>query len=254
MISHPCSVCGAAIEGETIEAYGAAGFAHARGEHPDDVAQFSDMAVRNYFEGEARMTGGSERLAEIGEVEIHPVTEDRIDDWLDFFDHDAMVGVPQNAACYCLEPHELTPRQPLPPQRHWRQRREEAVELLRSGTMFGYLAYAGGRPAGWINASRRGDTALFRRDDDVDATTASVACFAVAAPYRGHGIAQRLLAQVIEDAPGRGLDAVEAYPPQGHVPESMNYRGARRMFDGAGFTEVKVRTHDVVVRRPAAQG
>ena len=247
-------MCGATIEGETIEAYGEAGFAHARGEHRDDVASFSAMAVRNYYEGEARMTGGSERLAEIGEVEIHPVTEDRIDDWLDFFDHDAMVGVPQNAACYCLEPHELAPRRPRPPERLWRRRREEAVELLRSGTMFGYLAYAGGRPAGWINASRRGDTTLFRRDDAVDATTASVACFAVAAPYRGHGIARRLLDRVIGDAADRGLDGVEAYPPRGQVPEDMNYRGSRRMFDGAGFTEVKVRTYDVVVRRPTREG
>ena len=94
MISHPCFVCGAAIEGDD-RGLRRGGFAHARGEHPDDVASFSDMAVRNYFEGEARMTGGSERLEEIGEVEIHPVTEDRIDDWLDFFDHDAMVDVPR---------------------------------------------------------------------------------------------------------------------------------------------------------------
>ena len=81
-----------------------------------------------------------------------------------------------------------------------------------------------------------------------------MACFAVAAPYRGRGIAQRLLARVIEDAPDRGLDAVEAYPPRGAVPGTMNFRGARQMFDGAGFTEVKVRSHDVVVRRPAGEG
>ena len=253
MISHPCFVCGTAIEGDDVEAYGAAGFAHVRAEHPDEVSQFPDMAVSNYFEGEARMTGGAGRLGEIGEVEIHPVTEDRLDDWLDFFDHDAMVGVPQNSACYCLEPHELAPREPLPPMRHWRERRADALALLRSGAMFGYLAYVDGRPAGWVNASRRGDTTLFRRGDTVDAATAAVACFAVAAPYRGHGIAPRLLDRVVADAAARGLDAIEAYPPAGEVPAEMNFRGSRAMFDRAGFTEVKVRSRDVVVRRPVPE-
>jgi GNAT superfamily N-acetyltransferase len=253
MISHPCFVCGAAIEGETIEAYGDAGFAHARAAHPDEVAPFPDMAVHNFFEGQARMTGGSDRLDEIGDVEIHPVTEDRIGDWLDFFDHHAMVDVPQNSACYCLEPHELSPRIEPGPMRHWRERREDALALVRGGTMFGYLAYVDGRPAAWVNASRRADTTLFRRGDDVDAQTAAVACFAVAPPYRRHGLARQLLARVVADAPGRGLDAVEAYPPRAEVPAGVNYRGGRAMYDAAGFTPVKERSYDTVVRYPVRQ-
>ncbi|MGH9005738.1 MAG: hypothetical protein ACRDYV_21635, partial [Acidimicrobiia bacterium] len=85
MLSTPCHVCGEAIEGEDLGAIGEAGLAHVRARHPDEVP-YPDMAVRNYFEGQARMTGGSERLAEIGAVEIHPVSEDRLDDWLAFFD------------------------------------------------------------------------------------------------------------------------------------------------------------------------
>jgi GNAT superfamily N-acetyltransferase len=248
MISRPCFECGAPVEGDDLGAYGEAGLVHVRDAHPD--LPYPDMAVRNFFEGETRMTGPAERLDHLGDVEIHPVSEDRIDDWLDFFDHDAMVGVPQNASCYCLEPHELTPRGPQPEERHWIDRRAEMVDLLRRGVAFGYLAYVDGRPAGWVNAARRGDLSLFRRDDAADDGTVAVACFAIAPPYRGHGLARRLLDRVIADAPGRGADAVEAYPPTGDVTSGTNYRGGRRMYDAAGFTEVKVRARDTVVRRP----
>jgi len=252
MSSTPCHVCGEAIEGEDLGAIGEAGLAHVRARHPDEVP-YPDMAVRNYFEGQARMTGGSERLAEIGTIEIHPVSEDRLDDWLAFFDFDGNVGVPENSACYCLEPHEWDPHQPIPELRHWRERREEMIGLHRAGKAFGYLAYVDGRPAGWVNAARRGDTALFRRGDEADRRTAAVACFVIAPPYRRHGLAQRLLERVLADAPARGMDAVEAYPPKGPVPGGRNFRGGREMYDAAGFTEVKVRSRDVVMRRDAEE-
>jgi GNAT superfamily N-acetyltransferase len=247
VIARPCFRCGEPVEGEDLTAYGRAGLAHVRATHPE--MPDGDMAVRNYFEAVARMTGGSARLDALGPVEVHPVTEDRLDDWLDFFDHHAMVDVPDNAACYCLEPHELSPGDPLPVPRHWTERRAEMLDRLRAGAAFGYLAYVDGRPAAWVNASRRADTSLFRRGDDVDATTMAVACFAVAPPYRGHGLARRLLDRVVADAGGRGATAVEAYPPLGEVPSGVNFRGGRSMYDAAGFTEVKVRSRDVVVRR-----
>ena len=248
MLSTPCHVCGEAIEGEDLTAVGKAGLAHARARHRDEVP-YPDMAVRNYYEGQARMTGGSERLAQIGEVEIHPVTEDRLDDWLAFFDFDGNVGIPENSACYCLEPHEFDPHQPPPEFHHWRDRREEMIGLFRAGKAFGYLAYVDGRPAGWVNAARRGDTALFRRGDAADDRTAAVACFVIAPPYRRHGLARQLLDRVLAEVAARGLDAVEAYPPNFDAPGERNFRGRRAMYDQAGFTEVKVRSRDVVMRR-----
>jgi GNAT superfamily N-acetyltransferase len=247
VISRPCGMCGTVVEGEDLEAYGWAGLAHVRQAHTD--LPYGDMAVRNFLEGEARMTGGSERLDTIGEVEIHPVTEDRIDDWLEFFDHHMAVGTPQNSGCYCLEPHELTPHEPLPAQRHWTERRATMIDMLRQGHAFGYLAYVDGRPAGWVNASLRGNTTLFRRGDDQDARTATVACFALAPPYLGHGLAPRLLARVVADAGARGADWVEAYPAKPGVGTEPNFRGPRAMYERAGFQEVKIRTYDMVVRK-----
>jgi GNAT superfamily N-acetyltransferase len=246
VISRPCFQCGALVEGDGLEAYGYAGLAHVRAAHADTVP-FPDMAVRNYFEGEARMTGGAERLDAIGAVEIHPVTADRIEDFLAFMDYDAMVGVPQNSACYCLEPHEVKPGE-VPPMSHWSERRETMAQLLRDGVAYGYLAYVDGRPAGWVNASKRGDCTMFARADAEDATTVSVPCFAIAPPYRGHGLARRLLDRVVADAAARGATHVEAYPLKDGEGFS-NFRGKRPMYDAAGFRGAKERTHDTVVRR-----
>ena len=138
MISKPCFVCGEAIEGEDLAAYGKAGLAHVRANHADEVP-YPDGAVINYFEGEARMNGSAERLDEVGGIDVHPVTEDRIDDWLQFFDFDAMVGTPQNAGCYCLEPHERVPGELPLVVEHWTERRAAMIERLRAGTTFGYL-------------------------------------------------------------------------------------------------------------------
>jgi GNAT superfamily N-acetyltransferase len=246
VIAKACDLCGTALEAGDLAAYGEVFLAHVRADHAD--LPFPDDAVRNYGEGLARMTGPAERLDAIGDVEIHPVTEDRIDDWLAFFDHDAMVGTPQNAGCYCLEPHEVAPDAPLPPFGHWRDRRAQMVERLRTGRTFGYLAYVDGRPAGWLNASARADYTLFRRGDDDDATTVGLACFAIAPPFRGHGLAGRLLDRAIADAPGRGATAVEAYPFD--VEGGSGFRGPRALYDAHGFTPVAVRARDTVVRRP----
>jgi GNAT superfamily N-acetyltransferase len=247
MITMPCPFCQTPIEGADLDAFGHAGLAHVQADHAD--LPYPDMAVRNFFEGMARMTGGTERLDSIGAVEVHPVTEDRIDDWLAFFDFDAMTTMPEYSSCYCLEPHDLEPGGESMPMAHWTERRAAMIERLRSGTTVGYLAYVDGRPVGWVNASKRGDYSLFRRGDEVDDCTIGVACFAVAPPYQGHGVSKALLDRVVADAPQRQAEAVEAYPFNPDVERPTDFRGPRAIYDRAGFAEVQIRTHHTVVRR-----
>ena len=247
-VTEPCPFCQQPIEGDDLDSFGHAGLAHVKAEHTD--LPYPDMAVRNYFEGMARMTGGTERLDTIGPIEIHPVTEDRIDDWLAFFDFDAMTTIPQYSSCYCAEPHQLEPGGDTMPIVHWTERRALMIERLRSGTTVGYLAYVDGRAVGWVNASKRGEYSLFRREDEADDCTVGIACFAVAPPYQGHGVSKALLDRVIADAPQRGAEAVEAYPFNPGVDAEADFRGPRSIYDRAGFTEVKIRTNDTVVRRP----
>jgi len=183
---------------------------------------------------------------------VHPVTEDRIDDWLNFFDHDGFAGNPDWASCYCLEPHQ--PDTPDDPERYWRDTRTAMVARLRTGDTFGYLAYVAGRPAGWVNASPRSDYGLYRLvdpDGPDPSSVIGVSCFVIAPPFRRHGVASALLDRVVADAPARGSSWVEGYPHNNpDDTDAKHYRGARSMFDALGFEPVDIRERDTVMRRP----
>lgn len=208
--------------------------------------------ARNYAEATLRLTGSEERLPEIGDLGIHPVAEESVDDWLQFFDHDAFAGNADWASCYCLEPHD--PPSPDLPERPWRDTRDAMIERIRSGGTYGYLAYVEGRTAGWVNASLRSDYGLYGpvEPDGPDASSViGVSCYVVAPPFRRHGVASRLLDRTIADAPGRGASWVEAYPF--NDPEESetqhHFRGPRPIYDARGFGPVEIRERDTVVRR-----
>src|SRR5262245_43818814 len=133
-----CFACGASVEADDADAVVHAFVAHGREKH---TWSYPEEAIRNYARNYAealeRLTGGTERLAEIADVAVHPVTEDRIDDWLRFFDHDAFADNPDWGACYCLEPH--VPATPEHPESSWRERRATMAQRLRAGTTLGYL-------------------------------------------------------------------------------------------------------------------
>jgi GNAT superfamily N-acetyltransferase len=250
-----CEWCGATIEGVDLDSFSDAFLAHVRSAHAE--FPYPDHMVRNYAEATQRLSDPEPRVDALGAVTIEPVTEQRVDDWLAFFDHDAFSGNPAWASCYCLEPHVTDPKVPLDqqPAHTARDRREAMRDLLRRGKSFGYLAYVDGRPAAWVNASARSEYALFRRgkgaeppDDDV----IGIACFVVSPPYRKHGLARRLLERVLADAPARGAAWVEAYPGnEARADDAGNFRGPRAMYEAHGFTAVKVRERDTVMRRRA---
>jgi GNAT superfamily N-acetyltransferase len=247
-----CFECGATIEAGDPDAVADALVAHGQESH---TWSYPEEAIRNYARNYAeaidRLTGDTERLPEIADIQVHPVTRDRIDDWLRFFDHDAFAGNPDWASCYCLEPHEpATPAQ----ERAWRETRRTVAQRLRGGTTFGYLAYVDGRPAGWVNASLRSDYGLYR-DVDPDGpestTVIGVSCFVIAPPFRRHGVASALLDRVIADAPARGAAWIEGYPRnKPDESDAGHFRGPRSMYDARGFEPIQARERDTVVRLP----
>lgn len=246
-----CFECDALIEAESADAVEAAFIAHGVTVH---AWSYPEQALRNYArnfaEAVGRLTGGTERLPEIGPVSVHAVTPDRVDDWLRFFDHDGFAGNPDWASCYCLEPH--VPAPPEMPERPWRQSRAAVAGRLRDGGTSGYLAYVGGEAAGWVNASLRADYGFYRDVDPGGPSPSSVivvSCFVVAPPYRRHGIASALLDRVIADAPARGAAWVEGYPrtaPQAN--DAGHFRGPQSIYEARGFSAVLTRERDVLMR------
>jgi GNAT superfamily N-acetyltransferase len=182
---------------------------------------------------------------------VHPVTEDRVDDWLRFFDHDAFAGNPDWASCYCLEPH--VPATPEQPERAWRDTRATVAGRLRGGTTFGYLAYVDGQPVGWVNASFRSNYGLYRLvdpDGPEPRCVIGVSCFVIAPPFRRHGVASALLDRVIADASARGALWIEGYPhnePKGS--DAGHFRGPRSIYEARGFQPIEVRENYTVMRR-----
>lgn len=263
----PSTVCFDEACGQTIAAGDEEEFeerflAHIRAVHPE--LPFPDNAVRNYAAATQRLSNETDRRDEIGPVEVHPVTEGRIDDWLELFDHTGFAGNPPWASCYCTEPHLLHAdgtHDPPGEDPRWHERRSAMLTLLGNGTAFGYLAYAGGAVVGWVNASLRSNQALYRRGDAADVAderVVAVSCFVIAPPFRRHGLAAALLDRVIADAAGRGVTHIEAYPfkqrdePHMISADAGEFRGPRSLYESRGFEQVADRQRDWVMRRPAA--
>lgn len=246
-----CFDCDEVIEAESLEALADVFVAHGHKSHsweyPDEEVR---NYARNYAEAVERLTGDTVRKEEIGEITISPVTEDSIDDWLQFFDHDGFADNPRWASCYCLQPHLPTTDENL--DSPWRESRSIMVKRILKGETFGYLAYVDNKPAGWVNASLLSDYELFQHVDPNGPASASiigVSCFVIAPPYRRHGLASALLDRAIADAATRGASWIEGYPRNG--PESndpAHFRGPYYMYTKRGFQPVVVRERDTVMR------
>ena len=246
-----CFDCDEVMEAESLDALADIFVTHG---HKNHSWEYPERAIRNYARNYAeaveRLTGDTVRKEEIGEITISPVTEDSIDDWLQFFDHDAFAGNPDWASCYCLEPH--IPATAENPERAWRESRSIMVKRILKGETYGYLAYVDNNPAGWVNASLRIDYVLFQHVDSDGPEPSSVigiSCFIVAPPYRRHGVASALLDRVIEDAPTRGASWIEGYPRnQPESTDAAHFRGSQSMYTKRGFRPVVVRNRDTVMR------
>ena len=249
-----CFECDEVIETESLEALADAFVAHG---HKSHSWEYPEVAIRNYARNYAeaveRLTGDIVRKEEIGEITISPVTEDSLDDWLQFFDHDGFADNPDWASCYCLEPH--VPVTAENPERAWRESRSIMVKRILKGETYGYLAYVDNKPAGWVNASLRSDYGLFQHinpNGPAPASIIGISCFVIAPPYRRHGLASALLDRAIADAAARGASWIEGYPriePESN--DAAHFRGPYSMYTKRGFQPVVVRERDTVMRLPA---
>jgi GNAT superfamily N-acetyltransferase len=128
----------------------------------------------------------------------------------------------------------------------------------------GLLAYADGRPVGWVSVAPRSDygrlvNSRVRPPID-DRPVWSIVCFVVSRSARGQGLTTRLLDAAMDYAIERGAPALEAYPVavgDGRIPAAVGYTGLLSTFLAAGFEVVReidspqATVQRVIVRREA---
>jgi len=199
--------------------------------HPE--LGLNERNVRNYLESEDRSTGPVDRLESIGEIEIRPINADSADDVGGFFDTDAF---PDNAAwgsCYCMfyfkGGHDSLEWGNEP----WQENRRDQLTRITRGQTTGALAYIDGKMVGWCNATARSEFPGLT--DGQDEGVVSIVCFAIAPPYRRHGVATRLLEGVVDHSKLNGAVRLEAYPVRDPDDERAAYHGSLDLYERAGF-------------------
>jgi GNAT superfamily N-acetyltransferase len=128
----------------------------------------------------------------------------------------------------------------------------------------GLVAYADGRPVGWVSVAPRVDYARLtnsRVRPKIDDTPVwSIVCFVVSRAARGKGLTTRLLDAAMDYAIERGAPALEAYPVDvgdSRIPAAVGYTGLLSTFLAAGFEVVheidspQATVRRVIVRRDA---
>ncbi len=197
-----------------------------------------------------------ERLPEIGEVEIVDVTPDLVPTYQHFFDDIAFRDFPAWQSCYCMETHRTQSDE------EWAARtaadnRRDMSESIQYGSVTALLAVADGEPVGWCNYGETtrlaGVLSRFKLEASDQRGVGSIACFVIAAPYRGHGLASQLLEAAIRRLQKRGVREVEAYPTRGGDDSAQgNYRGPLSMYMRAGFAPYRETERHVIVRKSLA--
>lgn len=168
-------------------------------------------------------------------IEVHPLSADRLPDFLAFFDGDAFANNPRWSSCYCQCFHEDHSRVV------WRDRtaaenRALACERATTARMQGYLAYVDGRAVGWCNAAPR--HLLHALDDEPtpDAErVGAIVCFVVAPAMRRRGVSKALLAAACDGLRSQGLSIAEANPRPDAASPAEHHLGPLALYLAAGF-------------------
>lgn len=192
------------------------------------------------------------RLPEIGQIEVRDVTPERVADYQSFFDHDAFRDYPAWQSCYCMETHRTQTDE------EWAVRtagdnRRDMSRGIEEGAVTALLAYVDGKPVGWCNYGEttrlNGVMHRFGLNVAEQQGVGSLACFVIAAPYREHGVATKLLEAALVRMRARGVKVAEAYPGKDVKSPQSNYRGPLAMYTAAGFEPYRETGRHLIVRK-----
>ena len=195
-------------------------------------------------------------------IKIKKLTPDLAEDYARFFDttpHDDHT-VKTELPCYCItwRSDDTYACDDNGNWNHWfhtrEERRERAVEFVKSGSLQGYLAYYDNKIVGWCNVSAECKMCVdYLRSFypiepyNADVKVKSIFCFVIAPEMQRKGIATQLVERVCNDAAADGFDFVEAYPKVHHT--AHDFVGPLAMYEKCGFTKSVEKEGRVVVRK-----
>ena len=223
--------CEATFAGVDVDAQVADALAHFADVHSD--MGLGETSIRNYIESDHRIDGPVDRLEEIGEIVVKPVSSETREDILEFFDRRAFADNPGWGMCYCMYHHIGGGPDGEWPNRTWQQNRADMSDRIDAGATTGVVAYVDGVLAGFCNASPRGEYPFKSGEDD--SGVGSIVCFVVAPPYRGHGVQKALLDGAIKMFADRGLEVAEAYPIREPDSSANAFVGKLSLYERRGF-------------------
>jgi GNAT superfamily N-acetyltransferase len=192
------------------------------------------------------------RLPSIGPITVEDVTPERLKDYQSFFDKDAFRDYPGWRSCYCMETHRTQTDEEWAVRTAADNRRDMSTGI-KEGVVTALLAYVDGKPVGWCNYGEttrlNGVMHRFGLNAAEQQDVGSLACFVIAAPYRKHGVATKLLAGALERLRTRGVKVAEAYPVKQLKSAQSNYRGPLSMYLAAGFEPYRETERHIIVRK-----
>jgi len=196
----------------------------------------------------------------MSEIQIHPLSPARGDDYLRFFDHErgpAFADNPEWARCYCH--YYEVPLAVDWPSLSGDANRAAMRARIDVGEMEGFLAYDGGEVVGWMNAQPRHKLPhCFERmriaAPDIacaDFDAAAIVCFVIAPARRRSGIARALLTGGLAALAARGFKVVDAFPFKSgdSVAAADHYHGPLALYVDAGFTILREEANLTIVRK-----
>jgi GNAT superfamily N-acetyltransferase len=173
----------------------------------------------------------SEALA----ISVHPLTPERLQDWLRFFDHDAFADHPEWAFCYCYCLHADT-RVKKWAEHTAEENRRAVIPMIEQRRLQGLLAYVQGQVVGWCQAAPGEDIPAL--DDEPGATekrVGNIVCFVVAAAWRRKGVARLLLDKACNSLKRQGMSIAQAYPAREAAHPGAMHFGPLQLYLDAGF-------------------
>ena len=180
---------------------------------------------------------GRDTVDPVFKLTVHPLTPARWDDFAELFGPNGAC-----AGCWCM---------------FWRRSKKEWTSgqgegnrramhaLVRSGAKPGLLAYAEGKPVGWVSVAPRTTfpglaTARTLKPPD-DKPVWSVSCLFVRRDWRGRGVSVSLLEAAATFVQKQGGRIVEGYPRDtgaGRQAAVFIWNGTVEVFRRAGFKEI----------------